>query len=98
MNIVIREDGTWCRIYHGEPRPKGDRVEVPNDYVTDDDVDTFVVNWLEMTPSERLDKAILMVLQVKEWVDGDDRLDYGRYKTCIAERITELQNAYTATK
>jgi hypothetical protein len=45
-----------------------------------------------MTPELR--KSIDDILEVKEWVDGDDRLDYGRYKTCIAERIDALKEAY----
>ena len=47
MNIIIRDDGTWCRHYTGEEDPPGDLVEVPDDYVVDNDIDTFVANWID---------------------------------------------------
>ena len=48
MKIVIREDGTWCRIYPGESVPPGEVVDVPDDQdMNSDDIDTFVMNHTE---------------------------------------------------
>ena len=47
MKILIRDDGTWCRIYAGELVPKGIVTEIPDDYQTEEEVDTFVVNFID---------------------------------------------------
>jgi len=45
LRIIVRDDGTWCRIYAGEEACNGVRVvEVPDDCQTEDEIDTFVMN------------------------------------------------------
>lgn len=48
MKILIRDDGTWCRVYPGEDQSGGEVVDVPDDQdMNSDDIDTFVINYLD---------------------------------------------------